>query len=254
MICRVAAIRFAPRTGMSHRMENFRTIALVHAFRSCPLFAGIGSDVLEAIAGFSRLKKLEKGDYLFHRRQCPEGFYVVQMGAINVHRFASDGKERVIHVFRAPESFAEAYLATDTRFFEDARALDSSTVITVPKREFLTLVLHRPELGLRIVASLSRQLQELESVLEDRQSKDVETRLAEWLLRHIAEGTSRMAVRLETTKSMIASEVGTSRETLSRTFAKFRKAGWLEVKGRYLTLLDRAGLEGLRGKNSSSSG
>ena len=254
MICPLAAIRLAPRTDMSQRTENFRTIGLVHAFRSCPLFAGIGSDVLAAVAGFSRLKKLEKGAHLFRRQQCPEGFYVVQNGAINVHRFTSDGKERVIHVFRAPESLAEAYLATETLFFEDARALEPSMVIMVPKREFLTLLLHRPELGLRILASLSRQLQELEGVLEDRQSKDVETRLAEWLLRHIADGTSRMGVKLETTKSMVASEVGTSRETLSRTLAKFRKAGWLEVRGRYLTLLNRAGLEGLRGKNSAASG
>ncbi len=238
---------------MSLLTENFKATALAHTFRSCPLFASLAPDVLGAIAGFSRLKNLEKGDYLFRQRQAPEGFYVVQKGAINTHRLMPDGKEQVIEVFRAPDSFAEAYLATDTAFLGEAKALESSTVIVVPKREFLDLVLRRPELGLRILASVGRQLQRLERVLEDRQSKSVETRLADWLLHHIEEGKSRMAVKLETTKSLIASEVGTTSETLSRTFAKFRKAGWLEVKGRYLTMLDRAGLEALRYKKSATS-
>ena len=38
----------------------------------------------------------------------------MQTGAINVHRVNAAGKEQVIHVFRAGESFAEATLATAT--------------------------------------------------------------------------------------------------------------------------------------------
>ena len=39
-----------------------------------------------------------------------EGFYVVDEGAISVHRVNASGKMQVIHVFRAGESFAEAAL------------------------------------------------------------------------------------------------------------------------------------------------
>lgn len=59
-------------------------------------------------------KSLKKGDYLFREGQASVGFYVVQRGAINIHRVNAAGKEQVIHIFRAGESLGEATLATAT--------------------------------------------------------------------------------------------------------------------------------------------
>jgi CRP-like cAMP-binding protein len=42
---------------------------------------------------------------------------------------------------------------------------------------------------------------------------------------------------------MFTAEIGTGRETLSRTFARLRSAGLLEVDGATLRLPDRAALE-----------
>src|SRR5947207_13531051 len=100
---------------------------------------GLPAADIAAIASFAIPKHLDKGDYLFREGDRSEGFYVVQKGAINVHRVGGGGKEQVIHIFRPIESFAEATLATEAGYPADARATESSAELLVPKRDFVDL-------------------------------------------------------------------------------------------------------------------
>src|ERR1044071_8162804 len=104
---------------------------------------------LHHIAESTVVKSLEKGEYLFRERELSRGFYIVQLGAINVHRVNAAGKEQVIHIFRAGESLAEATLATMVGYPADARAVESSQVFLIQKAGMLELIRNQPELALR---------------------------------------------------------------------------------------------------------
>lgn len=209
-----------------------RQAALGATLRSCQLFSGLPADELAAIAGFSVLRSVPRDGYLFREGDPSEGFYVVQKGAINVHRVSTMGKEQVIYVFRAGESLAEASLAGAKGYPANARAIEASTVIVVPKNPFLALLAQRPELGLRMLGSMSQHLRVLVGLVEDLTLKDVETRLIHWLLKRCAEGaTPGIAIKLDRTKRVLAAELGTSSETLSRTFARLREDRLLNVEG-----------------------
>src|SRR5437762_2276587 len=120
--------------------KKFRQAITENTLRSCQLFMGLPATDIAAIASFIVLKHLGKGDYLFREGDRAEGFYVVQKGAINVHRVNAAGKEQVIHLFRPIESFAEATLATQGGYPADARATEPSLVLLVPKSEFIGLL------------------------------------------------------------------------------------------------------------------
>jgi CRP/FNR family transcriptional regulator, dissimilatory nitrate respiration regulator len=225
-------------------VSPLRNAALAATLRSCQLFAGLPAADLEAIAGFALLRSVAKDSYLFYEGDASEGFYVVQKGAINVHRVSAVGKEQVIHVFRAGESLAEASLASERGYPANARAVESSTVVVVPKAPFLALLSRRPDLGLRMLGSMSQHLRVLVGLLEDLTLKDVETRFINWLLKRCPAGTVTDAhVELSMTKRVLAAELGTSSETLSRTFARLREEKLLEVKGNVLHVLDVPALQ-----------
>src|SRR5690242_13960967 len=103
-------------------VSDLKQAAIANTLRGCGIFAGLPQGDLEKIASFTVVKAVEKGEYLFREHQVSTGFYVVQTGAINVHRVNAAGKEQVIHVFRAGESFAEAALALDAGYPADAKA------------------------------------------------------------------------------------------------------------------------------------
>jgi CRP/FNR family transcriptional regulator len=224
------------------RPTDLKLTGLTGTLRCCQLFSGLPAEDLAIIAGFVQPLKLAKGDYLFHEGESARGCYLVQSGAVNVHRVNAAGKEQVIHVFRAGESLAEASLASPTGYPANARAVEPSTVLLIPKAPILELIGRRPDLALRMLGSMSQHLRVLVGMLDDLTLKDVETRLLNWLIKH-GRTAGDGVIRLPSTKRVLAAELGTSSETLSRTFARLRAVDLLAVDGNTLRIRDAHALQ-----------
>lgn len=236
---------------MPTALADLKSAAIVNTLRSCQLFTGLPPADLEQIAVVAVVKSLEKGDYLFHEGDPAHGFYVVQRGAVNVHRVNAAGREQIIHVFRAGDSFAEVALATRTGYPADARAIEPTQVLLVQKDGILALLKRQPELALRMLGSMSSHLRVLVGQLEDLTLKDVETRLANWLVKRCPNPPGEQPARIELTmtKRVLAAELGTVSETFSRTLAKFREQKLLTVRGKTITVLSPSKLHALLRRN-----
>jgi CRP/FNR family transcriptional regulator len=236
---------------MSAAFTEFKKLAVVNTLRSCQLFTGLPVVDLEAIAEATLVKSLEWGEYLFHEGDPATGFYVVQRGAVNVHRVTAAGKEQIIHVFRTGDSFAEVALAAPTGYPADARALEPTQVLLVQKDGILALLKRQPELALRMLGSMSSHLRVLVGQIEDLTVKDVETRLANWLVKRCPNPKAETPEKIELTvaKGVLAAELGTVSETFSRTLAKFREQRLITVKGKIVTVLSPAKLNALLLRN-----
>ena len=232
-------------------IAEHRQAGILYALRNCQLFHGASSSDLQAIAEIAVVKSLEKGDYLFRQGDVSHGFYIVQNGAINVHRVSTTGKEQTIHIFRAGESFAEGSLAIDVGYPADARAATASQVFLIQKAGFLELLKRQPELALRMLSSMSVHLRILLAQIEDLTLKDVETRLANWLLKRCPDhhATEPVKIELGISKRVLAAELGTVSETFSRTLAKFRQQQLLYVNGKSVTVLSPSRLSDLLKNN-----
>jgi CRP/FNR family transcriptional regulator, dissimilatory nitrate respiration regulator len=231
--------------------KKFRQAITENTLRSCQLFMGLPAADISGIASFAIPKHLAKGDYLFREGARAEGFYIVQKGAINVHRVNPAGKEQVIHLFRPIESFAEATLATESGYPADARATEPTTVLLVPKADFIDLLKKRPELALRMLGAMSQHLRVLVGLLDDLMLKDMETRVANWLLKRCPRPlrSAPAIIQLDRTKRVLAAEMGATSETLSRTLAKFRDKKLLRVKGDTITVVQPIELDKILRRN-----
>ena len=236
---------------MTTPLAQFKLTGIAMALRSCQLFTGLSPEDIQNIAEFTVVKSLARGEYLFHEGETSHGFYVVQRGAVNIHRVSAAGKEQVIHIFRTGDSFAEVAVATEKGYPADARALEPTQVLLVQKAGILELLKRQPELGLRMLGSMSSHLRVLVGQLEDLTLKDVETRLANWLVKRCPnpQGERPVKIELAITKRVLAAELGTVSETFSRTLAKFREQKLLTVKGKTVTILSPAKLSALLRRN-----
>ncbi len=121
----------------------------------------------------------------------------------------------------------------------------------VQKDGIVMLIKRQPELAIRMLASMSGHLRALVSQLEDMTLKDVETRLANWLLKRCPDVRSDklVKIKLATTKRTLAAELGTVSETFSRTLAKFRDQNLIQVEKQMITVLSPARLSRLLQQN-----
>ncbi|MEI8289762.1 MAG: Crp/Fnr family transcriptional regulator [Verrucomicrobiota bacterium] len=236
---------------MATSLAELKRSVIINTLRGCRLFGGLPPGDLEKIAAVTSIKSLAKGEYLFHEGDAARGFYIVHRGAMNVHRVTAAGKEQVIHIFRDGDSFAEAALAAPGGYPADARALETTQVLLVHQEGILALLQRQPELALRMIGSMSGHLRALVGQLEDMTLKDVETRLANWLVKRCPNPQSATPVKimLTLTKRVLAAELGTVGETFSRTLAKFRAQKLIAVKGKVVTVLSPEKLSALLRRN-----
>ncbi|MBE2213737.1 MAG: Crp/Fnr family transcriptional regulator [Opitutaceae bacterium] len=225
--------------------ETIRQAALAGVLRRCQLFEDLPEPDLMAVASACTVRALAKGEYLFREGQPAEGFYVIQTGVVNVHRITPDGREQVICFFRPYESFAEATLVTIDTYPAHAVATEPSQVIVVRRQEFRDLIARRPELALRMLSSMSQHLKHLVQLLQNLKGRQIEARLADWLLEHAPACPAHdqeAVLELPVSKKVLAGQLGVTSETLSRTLARFRDEGSIVVDGKRITLRDPARL------------
>lgn len=243
----------------SSRLRDLGHAAIVDGLRHCRLFRNLDWARLSSVAALTTPKFLPKGKLLFLSGDPLHGFFIVRTGSIKLSRINCDGKEQVLHVFRAGESFAEEALVSQAGFPADAHALEDSIVLLVQKAGFLGLLRRYPELSLSILSVTAQHTSDLINLVADLKLMDVQTRLAKWLVTDCHQhGThpdahGRCCVELSMTKRVLAAELGTSSETLSRTLAKLNEQGLLYVDGRRIILLSPAKLERLAEGNAEPS-
>lgn len=230
---------------MEEKIHELRLAAHATALRGCSMFADVPADDLKKIARIALPRRTERGEYLFREGDPARGFFIVRKGAVSIHRIGADGAEKVIHVFRQGTSFAEGTLGNEANYPAGARAVEESELLFIPRTEFLALLRADADIALRIIGSMSQHLRLLENALEDLQGKDVETRLMNWLLKRCPHplATSPVEISLDVTKSVLAAELSTRNETLSRALAKLRDIGQIEVEGKVIRILSPQKLE-----------
>lgn len=204
--------------------------------KKCHLFYGVTDADLQLLLSILRIRSLNKGDTLFAEGAEAEGFYIVASGKVKVYKLSPEGRERILHVVQPGNSFAEAAIFDDGRYPAFAETLAPSTLLFFPKQEFLELLHHHSQLAINMIAGLSRFLRQFTVQIEDLTFRDVPARLARYLLTFF--DPAPVSITLSVSKTQLASNLGTTSETLSRTFRKLSDDEIIRVQGRNIDILD----------------
>ncbi|MEE4252819.1 MAG: Crp/Fnr family transcriptional regulator [Desulfuromusa sp.] len=210
-------------------------IALSEIIKQCHLFSGVTHENLKLLTAILRTREHVKGEILFEDGDEADGFYIVASGKVKVYKLSLDGRERILHVVQPGNSFAEAAIFDDGCYPAFAETLTTSTLLFFPKREFLDLLSSHPQLAINIISGLSRFLRQFTVQIEDLTFRDVPARLARYLLSFADETVS--SIVLPVSKSQLASHLGTTSETLSRTLRKLSDDELICVKGKNIEIL-----------------
>ncbi len=213
-----------------------------------PLFAGLEVADLQHLQAIATPRTLGRGEHLFFDGDPSEGFFAVESGRIKIYKIAPDGREQVLYLIGSGQTFALASLFGEECYLANAEAVQPSKLWLIAKDPFLDLVRAEPELGLKLLAYLAQWMKRLLALIETLSLKNVEARLAEYLLgraqadrHHTDEGD--IILTLDVEKKMIASHLGTISETLSRSLRKLKDRGLIREDGPLIIITD---LEGLR--------
>jgi CRP/FNR family transcriptional regulator, dissimilatory nitrate respiration regulator len=218
-----------------------------HILRRIYLFSGLPEADLEPLARMAVRKNFDRGATIFWEGKEAQGFYILITGHIKLVKSSPDGKEYIIRLVGAGETFAEAAVFGEIPYPVTAIALEDCQTLFFPRAPFLGHLAATPTLARNMLATLSRLMFHLTQQLEDLSLKEVSARLARYILERCTttHGTIAKGLQCElpTTKTQLAAYLGTISETLSRTLSRFKNLGLIEVDKGRITIIDPVALQ-----------
>lgn len=214
--------------------------ALRTALREHPLFRPLDDAALEPVVARARRQALDPGEILFHQGSEAERFFVLEQGLVKLARSNRDGQEKVVHLVRSGESFAEAVMfMNEARYPVTAEALERGRVIGIPNDAYRAVLRASPEACMGLLADLSMRLHHLVEDIDQLTLQQSRPRVARYLLAQVP-GTPRPGDRftLAAPKRVMASRLSMTPETFSRTLHEFAARGLVTVTRRTVTLDD----------------
>lgn len=186
------------------------------------------------------------GDCLFSPGSAAESFLVVLNGTVRLEQTSSSGRSIVIYRVEAGQScvMTTSCLLSGTPYSSFGYAEGNVEAYALGQNSFKSLLQDSPEFMASVFGVFSGRLVELTNVIDELLLHRVDQKLGHWLARQGSHGTI-----ISTTHQLIAHELGTVREVVSRTLKDFERKGWISLSRGSTTLLDTHALEKLGKSN-----
>ncbi len=241
------------------RTMTVHALDAVETLRRVSFFAVLPEDKLRILAGHCVVRRIPKDEILVGEGEPCEGLFIVQSGVIKIFKMAENGREQVLVIERAGSTVGELSVFDGGNFPASALAAEDSTLLFLPKREFLELCRRNSEVAFAVIRSLAWRFRYLTSLVEELSLKEVSHRLA----RFLRDRALNLGVRtrrgiefpLEETNQEIGAEIGTVRDLVSRNLRRFVDRGIIRLERRKVIVLDIAELEAqVSGAKRASAG
>jgi CRP/FNR family transcriptional regulator len=215
--------------------------------KTAQLFAELDEDALREISAAATESKASTGELIFNEGDPAHSFYIVASGKVKVYKLSPDGKEQILMIAQPGDTFAEAAMFAGGEFPASAEAMEPTELVVISRAKFSAVLQHRPDLAMNLIARLAMLLRRMTRLIEALSLSDVNTRLARYLttFRDLDTGRQLTEIHLIEKKTVLASQLGTIPETLSRAFAKLSKDGVIKVEGPNITVVEPKRLEEL---------
>ena len=181
-----------------------------------------------------------RGAAVFRQGDPATTVYVVETGRIRMARVLEDGTPLTLFVAEAGDSFAEASLSA-AHYHCDAIAETDAVVLALPKTGLLTALAADPAQSLSVTLALASQVRDLRARLELRNIRSAALRVLAWLRLHASGNPPAMPLHRPWT--MVAEELGLTREVLYRALAMLERQGQIQRKPGFVKLLVGDGKE-----------
>jgi CRP-like cAMP-binding protein len=203
--------------------------------RKVNIFSELSEQLLSEVVSNIDRKHYSKGDTIFEVGQISDRLYIVNSGRIKIYTYTRDGKEQILYILNEGDFVGELSLLKKTSFEFNAAALEDTSLCTVSKQHFDSIIKNNPEITLKILESLHDRLIKLETLVQSLNTKDIEPRIATMLLSFLKESgkneVNGVKLELPLNREEMGNFIGTTRETISRKLAVMQDEGILEFEG-----------------------
>lgn len=219
------------------------------ALKSVPFFANLSQVDANALAERLVVRRFGTDQIIFHLGDPAGLLYIISSGKVKISHSSVEGQEAVLAILGAGDFFGELALLDDSPRSATAEAIELTETLTLHRDEFLSFLDNNPDFTRHVLTILARRIRHLNEQISDIFFLDLPARLARTLLlladQHGRQTPDGVLIDLSLTQTDLAEMTGATRVSINKALGRFRRAKWVNVAGRQLTVLDPAALRRL---------
>ncbi len=238
-------------------MSEMRSERIVTAVRSLPMFRGLSPDDHARIAALASLRDHARGDVLWNMGDPADALTVVVRGRVKIVRHADAG-DVILEIFGEGEPVGAIAVYNYMPYPAAAIAMEPTTVLTIPRREYFELLDRNPDFARSIIRELTRLTLALTHRIEEMRGMRVECRIAQLFLtladRMGRETREGIEIPIQLSRQEVADMVGTTVESAIRVMSRWGREGVLVTGEKRFVLPSRERLREVADAPAASAG
>ncbi|MGI9103055.1 MAG: Crp/Fnr family transcriptional regulator [Terriglobales bacterium] len=225
---------------------------LVCKMRNESFFCSLPPQTLQAFEKIKFPSALPRASVLFVEGQMPRGIYLLCRGRVKLSVNSADGKTMILKIAEPGEVLGMHACVNGIPYELTAETVQPCQVVFIKREDFQKFLEQHGAACLQAAQHLSTNCHNAYDMIRAiGLSHSASEKLARMLLElATSEGEQTkdgIRVKLALTHEEIAQVIGTSRETVTRLLASFRKKQMAVLKGSTLMIRNKAALERLVG-------
>ena len=204
---------------------------------SPPLFASVPTAARERLLQKAVTHSVAAGTVLFEQGELPTFQHVVLAGSAHLFGRSREGREVLIEIVRPGDLLIPAAVVMQAPYLMQARVLEASRFLLIDGDTFRMVMAEELSLAQAMIASLAVQFRRMVRQIKNLKLRSAPQRVGSYILALSRQQNRADRVVLPYEKNLIASELGMTRESFSRTLSALQRDG-ISVQGDTILILD----------------
>lgn len=226
---------------------NIQSNCTTCSFRSERPFCDLSDEATKELEAIKFTSVYPKGSVLFAEGEQPRGVFIICSGRVKLTTSSLDGRTMILRLAEAGEVLGLSSTVGNRPYEVNGETLEPCQINTIRRDDFLRFITRHVDACMHSAESLAASYNAAQREVRSLGlSSTTAERLARLLLNwaeHAEHPDGEIRFQVLLTHEEIAEMIGTTRETVTRSLADFKKKKLLEVRGSTFILTDRDKLE-----------
>ena len=215
--------------------------ASIAVLERVPLFESFEVDELTGLASVLSLQKFARNALVILAEDQGDSFFIIRTGKVKVSVTGPDGREIILSILGPGEFFGELSLLDGHPRSADVTTTERTELLVIRRSDFVRVIEDYPVIPTRLMVTLATRLRKSDRQVAGLALLGISERISSVLLtlaeEQGEETENGIVIAKRPTHQVLASMVGTTRETVTRVMKRLADEGYIRVDGRKLFIL-----------------
>ncbi|PKP27112.1 MAG: transcriptional regulator [Bacteroidetes bacterium HGW-Bacteroidetes-2] len=231
---RLAKFKILKENVSSNRIKE--EVAIIHNLQALKEYIKRNGEVLE----------VDKNDIIYEAHKIANYVYFISHGIVKCYTIDDAGKELITEIHKKTHFFGFETFKNEATHIETSTAIEHTVAYRISKTKFHQLLEENNELAIEFAELLSDKLATLKFQLLQTAYASVLRKTTNTILQFVEKMENNSKDFIIISRKDLASVAGISTESFIRSLYTLKEEALIELKGRYIKILDLQKLKNIR--------